>query len=42
MSADYFFIGLGSNKLKDKAFSARMKSLGQQKPAQTKKTRIDA
>jgi hypothetical protein len=41
MSADYFFVGLGSKNLKDKAFSGRMKSLGQQKPAQTKKARID-
>jgi len=41
MSADYFFIGLGSNNLKDKAFNGRMKSLGQQNPAQTRKARID-
>ena len=28
MSADYFFIGLGSNNLNDKAFSGRMRLLG--------------
>jgi hypothetical protein len=28
MSADYFFVGLGSKNLKDKAFSGRIKLLG--------------
>jgi len=40
MSADYLFIGLGSNNLKDKAFSGRTKSFGLKILILTRKARI--
>ena len=41
MSADYFFIGSGSNNLKDKALSGRMKLLGLKILILTRKARIN-
>jgi len=40
MSADYFFIWLGSNNLNNKAFSRRTKSLGLRKSVSTRNAQI--